>query len=540
MDFLKAFSKRGMPASGVQPASAAPGSWRDGPTLSQIVMRSLARFPDRIAFRSGSQSISYAAARDLIGRMQGVLARAGVRRGDRVAGLSGNRFESWCAGVAVHGLGAVTTPLHPLGSLQDHTDHIADAEASFLLADASRFAERAGELAHAPSLRGCFTLGRMDVGLDLLGEAADNVCSPVDLSSPDDLASLNYTGGTTGRAKGVMRSHRELTAGLTSVLASFEMPHRPVFLAAAPISHMAGLFVAPVLVRGGTVDLLPAFSPDGVVRRIGETGASFTLLVPSMIYAILDQPGWDRQSVKSLELLIYGASPMSPGRLAEGLDRLGPVFCQLYGQTECFVISSLGAADHDVHNPGLLASAGYPVVDCDVRLLKENGAEAGVGERGEICVRAPYAMCGYWKQTQASAEVIRDGWIHTGDIAWRDEQGRLFIVDRKKDMIVTGGFNVYPRDVELALLSAAGVAGAAVIGVPDARWGEAVKAFIILAPGASPEPRRLEDWVRDKKGAAHVPKSFEFVDRLPVTPLGKVDKSALRARFWSGQARGVS
>jgi fatty-acyl-CoA synthase len=149
-------------------------------------------------------------------------------------------------------------------------------------------------------------------------------------------------------------------------------------------------------------------------------------------------------------------------------------------------------------------------------------------------------MRGYWKQTQASAEVIRDGWIHTGDIAWRDEQGRLFIVDRKKDMIVTGGFNVYPRDVELALLSAAGVAGAAVIGVPDTRWGEAVKAFIVLAPGASPEPGRLALWVRDRKGAAHVPKSFEFVDRLPVTPLGKVDKAALRAGYWSGQARQVS
>ena len=514
--------------------------WHEAPTVTRLVLRALARHPDRVAFRAGAQEASYAAVLDLIGRMQGVMARAGVGPGDMVAGLAANRFESWCAGVAANGLGAAVTPLHPLGSVDDHLAQLADSGTTCLLLDAARFGSKAEELAARASVRHTLTLGPAAFGRDLLGEAMANAASPVDRSTPDGIAGLNYTGGTTGRAKGVLRSHRELAAGVVSTIANFPLPARPVFLAAAPISHAAGLFVAPVLAKGGTVDLMPGFVPDAVVKRIREGGANFTLLVPSMVYAMLADPSWSREDMKSLELLVYGASPMSPARLGEAMERIGPVFCQLYGQTECFVISTLAKEDHDPARPGLLASAGHPTHDCEVRLLTDDGREAAEGERGEVCVRAPYAMRGYWNQPEATAETIRDGWIHTGDIAWRDPQGRLYLVDRKKDMIVSGGFNIYPRDVEDTLMAHGSVAVAAVIGVPDPKWGEEVKAYIIRKPGAEPGAEALGEWIKSRKGPAHVPKSFEFVERLPLTALGKVDKAALRAPFWAGRDRQVN
>ncbi len=512
----------------------------DAPTYTQLMLRALARHPQRTAFRCGSVEVSYAATLDLIGRMQGVLAKSGVARGDMVAGLAANRFEAWCAGVAAGGLGAAITPLHPLASVDDHLAQLKDSASTFLVVDAGRFGARAEELAARADLRGSFTLGAATFGKDLLAAAMASAHTARDLSRADDVAALNYTGGTTGRAKGVLRSNRELSAGVVSVLANFPLPRQPRYLAAAPISHAAGLFVGPVLARGGTVELLPGFVPEQLIRRIRDGAANFTLLVPSMIYAMLNEPGWSRADVASLELLVYGASPMSPARLQEALERMGPVFCQLYGQTECYVISTLGREDHDLSQPDLLASAGYPIVDCEVRLVDEQDREVLRGERGEICIRSPFAMQGYWHQPAETAATVRDGWIHTGDVAWQDPQGRLYIVDRKKDMIISGGFNLYPRDIEDALTAHPAVALAAAIGVPDERWGEAVKAFVVLRAGATVSVEALADWVRVRKGPAHVPKSFEVTERLPLSALGKVDKRALRAAYWAGQARQVN
>jgi len=530
-------SYKGLASLGSKPQEQL---WQVYPTSTKMILSALAAYPERIAFRLGAQSLTYRAALDLIGRMQGVMAQSGVRRGDVVAGLTSNRIEAWCAGVAAHALGAITTPMHPLGSFQDHMNQIEDAEASFLLIDVDRYRDRAAQLAGVASLKKMFSLGKAGIGFDLLEAAQANVHSAVDMSHLGDVASLNYTGGTSGRPKGVVRTHRELSAGLACILANFPLPRAPNFLTAAPISHMAGLFVGPVLAKGGTVDLMPSFSPDGVVRRIRENAVNFTILVPSMIYAMLDDPSWGREHVRSLELIVYGASPMSPARLAEGLERFGPVFFQLYGQTECFVISALGFDDHDPLKPHLLSSAGRPMVDCEVKIRSDEAQDVAPGQRGEICVRAPYAMRGYWKQPLATKGVLKDGWIHTGDVAWRDDEGRIYIVDRKKELIVSGGFNVYPRDVEDALLSHPGVVNAAVIGVPDEKWGEAVKAFVVRGSNQGPDEDLLAAWVKEKKGSTHVPKSFEFVENLPLTAIGKVDKASLRARFWAGQDRAVN
>jgi fatty-acyl-CoA synthase len=230
---------------------------------------------------------------------------------------------------------------------------------------------------------------------------------------------------------------------------------------------------------------------------------------------------------------------MSPSRLVEGIERIGPVFSQLYGQTECYPVSVLGKADHDPRKPELLLSCGFPVTSCQVKILDDNDQEVKTGEAGEICVRAPHAMAEYWKRPEQTAETLKNGWLHTGDIARADERGYMYILDRKKDMIVTGGFNIFPREVEDVLSQHADVAMVAVIGVPDEKWGEAVTAVVVAREGAKPNADELINLVKVKKGSAHAPKDIKFVDKLPMTGVGKVDKKVLKAGFWAGRDRMV-
>jgi fatty-acyl-CoA synthase len=268
---------------------------------------------------------------------------------------------------------------------------------------------------------------------------------------------------------------------------------------------------------------------------------TLALLVPTMIYAVLDHPDLDRTDLASLETIMYGASAISPTRLAEGIRRIGPAFCQLYGQTECAgIATSLWRAQHlpdDLHR---LTSCGMPMPGARVAVLDDEGQPVADGAPGEICVQGASLMQGYWKQPELTAGALQGGWLRTGDMAVRDEAGFLYIVDRKKEMIVSGGFNVFPREIEDVLSTHPAVSAAAVIGVPDDKWGEAVKALVIAKPGAAVDPAELIALVRERKGPVYAPKSVELVDALPLTPVGKLDKKALRAPYWAGRARQVN
>jgi fatty-acyl-CoA synthase len=512
------------------------------PTTATLVLRALARFPDRMAFVWDGGSLTYRAAFDLIGRLQAAMTAAGLKKGQTVAFLSANSAETWCAGIASSGLGLVSTWLHPLGALGDHLDVIADSDATVLIVDPRTHGERGAELAAkaADRLAVVLTMGKAGFGRDVMGDAATiGASAPVDLSHPDDYAILNYTGGTTGKSKGAIRRHRSSVASSLAIAADFEFPATPRYLAAAPITHVSGTKVVPSLLRGGTVHLLKGFDPERFLATIERERINFTLMVPTMIYVLLDHPRLAKTDLSSLELILYGASPMSPTRLVEGLERIGPVFSQLYGQTECYPVSVLSRADHDAARPELFASCGFPVATCSVSLRNEANEEVAPGEAGEICVRGPHAMERYWKRPEQTAEAFAGGWLHTGDIARADERGYLYIVDRKKDMIVSGGFNIYPREVEDVLSSHPDVAMAAVIGVPHEKWGEAVTALIVTKPGTQPAADVLMQHVRERKGGTHTPKQIEFVDALPLTAVGKVDKKVLRAKYWSGQSRQV-
>jgi fatty-acyl-CoA synthase len=511
------------------------------PTVCGQTLRALARYPSRVAFSWPGGSITYGGATELIGRMQKVFMQLGLEPGARVAFLTANRADTWCAGVAAQLSRLSITWLHPLGSLDDQLFQIEDSEAQMLVVDADTFRDRGGDLAtRASGLKIVFTLGPANYGADLLAAADDaGTASPRCFAGPDDIATLNYTGGTTGKSKGALRTHREYGGFANATLSDFEIPDNPRYLTVAPISHVAGTKVLPSLMRGGTVHMLKGFDPEAVFKTIARERINFTLFVPTMIYVLLDHPALDKTDLSSLELLLYGASAMSPSRLVEGIERIGPVFSQLYGQTECYPVSVLRKADHDPRTPELFLSCGFPIAACEVKILDAEDHEVETGEAGEICVRAPHVMAEYWKRPEQTAETLKNGWLHTGDIARADERGYMFILDRKKDMIVSGGFNIFPREVEDVLSQHADVAMVAVVGVPDDKWGEAVTAVIVAREGARPNVEELINLVKARKGSAHAPKHIKFVTELPMTGVGKVDKKVLKAGFWIGRERMV-
>ena len=511
------------------------------PTTCEQTLRALARYPSRTAFAWPGGSITYQGATDLIGRIQNVFMRLGLKPGARVAFLTANRADTWCAGVAAQLAQLAVTWLHPLGSLEDQLFQLEDSEAQMLVVDASAFRDRGGDLAaKAAGIKTVFTLGAANYGTDLLQaiEQAGHATARC-FAGADDIATLNYTGGTTGKSKGALRHHREYGGFANAILADFEIPEAARYLAVAPISHVAGTKVLPTLMRGGTVHMLKGFDPEAVLKTIERERINFTLFVPTMIYVLLDHPALDKTDLSSLELLLYGASAMSPSRLVEGIQRIGPVFSQLYGQTECYPVSVLRKADHDPKTPELFLSCGFPIAACEVKILDDEDHEVDTGEPGEICVRAPHVMAQYWKRPEQTAETLKNGWLHTGDIARADERGYMFILDRKKDMIVSGGFNIFPREVEDVLSQHADVAMCAVVGVPDDKWGEAVTAIVVAREGARPNAQELIDLVKARKGSAHAPKHIKFVTELPMTGVGKVDKKVLKAGFWIGRERMV-
>ncbi|MBW2215543.1 MAG: SDR family NAD(P)-dependent oxidoreductase, partial [Deltaproteobacteria bacterium] len=344
---------------------------------------------------------------------------------------------------------------------------------------------------------------------------------------PEDLNTIIYTGGTTGRPKGVRQPYRSAAYMTMVQMAEWEWPEEMRFLIATPLSHAAAAFVVPTLQRGGAFVALQGFTPDLFFDAIEQHKITSTFLVPVMIYPLLDHPRAATADLSSLETLFYGASPMSPARLEEGVEKWGQIFFQCFGQSEApMALTHLKKADHDLSKPGRFASCGRPSPWVHLSLLDENNEPVAEGEAGEICVRAPLVMEGYNGLPEQTAEAFAGGWLHTGDVGRFDDEGFLHIVDRKKDMIVTGGFNVFPSEIEDVISAHPAVAQVAVVGVPEEKWGEAVKAVVILRPGHEGTEElaaELKAAVKEAKGAVQSPKSVDFVTSIPLSPLGKPD-----------------
>ncbi|MGJ6126356.1 fatty-acid--CoA ligase FadD8 [Mycolicibacterium sp. Y3] len=477
----------------------------------------------------------------------------GAGTGAAVGLLSLNRPEVLMIIGAGQTQGYRRTALHPLGSLDDHAYVLTDAGVSTLVIDPTpAFVERAlGLLEKVPSLRQVLTIGPVPqalagVATDLAAEAATYEPQPLvaaDLA-PDHVGGLTYTGGTTGKPKGVIGTVQSITTMTTIQLAEWEWPQHPKFLMCTPLSHAGAAFFVPTIIKGGELVVLTKFDPAEVLRVIEEQKITATMLVPSMIYALMDHPDSHTRDLSSLETVYYGASAMNPVRLKEAIDRFGPIFAQYYGQSEApMVITYLAKDDHDEKR---LTSCGRPTLFARVALLGDDGNPVPQGEVGEICVSGPLLSGGYWNLPEATADTFKDGWMHTGDLAREDEDGFYFIVDRTKDMIVTGGFNVFPREVEDVIAEHPAIAQVCVIGTPDEKWGEAVTAVVVLRPGAPSDEAavsamtvEIQSAVKDRKGSVQSPKQVIVVDTVPVTALGKPDKKAVRAQFWAGAARSV-
>ena len=505
-------------------------------TYAEMLVSALNRYPERPALVFEDRRLSYRDLAASISQVCQALTGLGLQRGACLAQLSTNRPEAVVVQFASYVLGLRYVPLHPLGAADDHAYILNDAGAAAFIYEEGRFAEVAPRIAaEAPELLHVLSHAELD-GLAKVCEQKPLVPS----AAPDGIVAQLYTGGTSGRSKGVKLSNRAMVMNVFLTLSEWEWPGEIRFLCATPITHATGCMLIPILLRGGSVVLHSAFDVDAFLHDVPAHRITATFLVPTMIYLLLERQRTAKADLSSLETIIYGGAPISPARLAEAVAVFGPVFMQIYSQSEapnCATV--LRRHEHVGADLQRLSSCGRPMAGITVRLLDEQSRPVATGEVGEICFRGPSIMNGYWQRPGETAETLRDGWLHTGDMAYQDSGGFIFIVDRRKDMVVSGGFNVFPREIEDVLTAHPAVAAAAVIGVPDEKWGEAVKAIVVLRPDAAVDSGALIAHVRARKGPVAAPKSIDFVDSIPVTALGKPDKKVLRAQYWKGQSRQV-
>ncbi len=518
-----------------------------------LLIGALKRHRDKPLLFLGDTTLTGGELADKISQYIQAFEALGAGTGAAVGLLSLNRPEVLMIIGAGQTRGYRRTALHPLGSLDDHAYVLTDAGISSLIIDPTpAFAQRARDLLErVPSLNQILTIGPVPAELggeavDLSAEAARYAPQPLVAADlpPDQVVGLTYTGGTTGKPKGVMGTAQSISAMTSIQLAEWEWPAHPRFLMCTPLSHAGSAFFVPTVVKGGEMIVLAKFDPAEVLRVIEEQRISATMLVPSMLYALMDHPDSHTRDLSSLQTVYYGASAINPVRLAEAIERFGPIFAQYYGQSEApMVITYLARDDHDEKR---LTSCGRPTLFARVELLDSDGTPVAPGEVGEICVSGPLLAGGYWNLPDETSQTFRDGWLHTGDLAREDADGFYHIVDRVKDMIVTGGFNVFPREVEDVVAEHPAVAQVCVVGTPDDKWGEAVTAVVVLrADSARDEAAvaamtaQIQAAVKERKGSVQSPKQVVVVDALPLTGLGKPDKKAVRAQFWAGAGRAV-
>ncbi|WP_377324181.1 AMP-binding protein [Pimelobacter simplex] len=493
---------------------------------ASLVRRGAAAFAERTALFFGDDSLTYAEVDRRANLIAHHLAGHGVGKGTHVALLVSNGLDSIPMEFAAIKAGLVRVPLNARLSLDEHADMVTGSHATVVVADAA-LAARADELAaRIPGLR-AYALD------DLLAPVAEPVGEPDVVLSEDDPSLLLYTSGTTGKLKAVVHTQGSYAAICSNILANLLDPQPDsVMLHAASLIHASGTFVLPYWVRGGASAILPGFEPASFAAAIARHRATEINLVPTMFAMLHGSGALDGADLSSLRKVIYGASPMPRPVLERSIEVFGPILTQYYGQTEAPLC--IAVLDQHAHaDPTLWGACGMPATDVELRLVDEDGAEVPAGEIGEIALKAPFRMQGYFEADELNARSLTgDGWLRTRDLARFDERGYLHLVDRTSDMIITGGYNVYPREVEDALAAHPAVAECAVVGAPDEKWIEAVTAFVTLRPGATADEPELIEHVRARIAAHKAPKSVHFVDAIPKSAVGKILRRALRQPLW--------
>jgi acyl-CoA synthetase (AMP-forming)/AMP-acid ligase II len=513
--------------------------------LTQSLHRNLQQNPDRPATICRDRVRTVSESVDRISRLAGALSGLGVQRGDRVGilALNSDRYQEYFH--AVPWIGAALNPVNIRWSPAEIAYSLVESDTRVLFVD-DAFAPMIPALREQfPELTTIIGCGDGDLPAEALSyEALVAESAPLDdtRTGGDALLGVFYTGGTTGHPKGVMLSHDNLLTSSIGTLASghFVTPGGRL-LHTAPLFHLAGIAAwAAGCQVGSTHVIVPMFNPTEVMTAIAEHQVTDAMLVPTMVQMLVDDPGVTDHDLSSLLHLIYGASPISEA-LLERARKVFPAagFTQAYGMTELSPCATLlTPADHD--DPTLHRSAGRAAPHVEVRIVDPDDEEVPRGEVGEVVVRGDNVMLGYWNRPEDTAAAVRGGWMHTGDGGRMDERGYVFIVDRIKDMIITGGENVYSAEVENALASHPAVAACAVIGVPDAEWGERVHAVVVLLPGRQATADEIRAHCKALIAGYKSPRSVDFVDALPMSGAGKILKRELRKQYWTDSSTQVS
>ncbi|MCB1747611.1 MAG: AMP-binding protein [Gammaproteobacteria bacterium] len=509
--------------------------------------------PERAFLVGDDISLSFAEAGRLIDDIARGLVAGGFAPGDSIAVYSPNHPLAVACVFAAMRVGGAWVPVNVRNSAESNAEYMAYVRTRWLFFHRDVEAQARVVMAALPDLKGAICFGGEADGCPTLeafraagrGTALPDCSDP--FGAPQQVFSRWPTGGTTGPSKGVEMTNANIVAmfelGLTHYVG--ERRDDVVHLAVAPITHAAGVIIGIFAAVGGTTVVHPGFDAGRVLEAIERHRVTHIFLPPTAYYALLDHPDVARYDHSSLRQVLIAAAPVSPDKFRRGVEVFGPVICQCYGQAEApmlvsmlapEVVAAAAAGDH----PQRLHSCGQVTSCTRVAILDDAGNELPRGERGEICCRGPLVTLGYYERPEATAEARQFGWHHTGDVGYLDEDDFLYIVDRKKDMIITGGFNVFATEVEAPLLAQPEVLECAVIGVPDERWGESIKAIVVLKEGVTIEPAALIDRVKAKLGGVKTPKSLEIWAEIPKTAVGKTDKKVIRNQFWGDRERAVN
>lgn len=509
-----------------------------------LYRRAFDRFSARPAVRGPDLTLTYAELDSVSNRLANYLAEMGITHGDSVAVLLRNSAAYMVADIAIVKLGCVKVPLNEMLSGEDVEYMLGHAGARALIAHSSF----AGLLESMPEtlakLACCIEVKDTDVGIeafasyDAIMHIADAAPPARPNLSPEDAGLIIYTGGTTGRPKGVVHVQQSIGLNLLSQAMNGEIHEDEHLLLCSPLPHSAQFFAEAALISGAQVTIQQGFDPNTVLDTIQTQRITWTFMVPTMIYRLLEHLRSTLYDVSSIKTIVYGASPITQARLTQALETFGPVFLQIYGQTEApNFITTLSKSDHLI--PEYLTSCGQPVIFCDVCIRNEHGERLDDEKVGEITVSGPYTLARYHDAPDKTEEAHFGDWLRTGDVGYQTQSGHVYLVDRSKDMIISGGMNVYSTEVENIVQSHPEVKDVMVIGVPDDDWGEAVTALVVAA-GDTVNTDSVIAYCKQKLAKYKVPKVIEVISEIPLTSYGKPDKKAMRARYWTGQVRNVN
>ncbi|MCP1336290.1 AMP-binding protein [Hyphomicrobiales bacterium FT118] len=494
----------------------------------------------------GETALTYAEVAASSHRIAAALADAGVTPGDVVATVSPNHVRYLEAVLGIVRAGAVWLPVNARYGADEMAHALRSNDACFVFTHSAHLDAVRTACGTLPDMRGIVCIDTAVPGAPGLADWSRGYPhTGIDVpQGPDTVVAIRSTGGTTGPSKGVMISNRNYETLFACLFSTLPFPAGPVHLAAAPLSHAAGTMALATMIHGGRTRVMPRFTPGDVLRLIEEERVTHIFLTPTMIYMLLNDPEIGAHDCSSLHTVIYSGAPMSVDKLTQAIARFGPVFAQAFGQAEApFFCTILPQSEHvPLDDPAVarrLKSCGQSTPFVRVEIMDPEGRLLPPGERGEIVVKGDLVMKGYYNNPEATEKAGRFGWHHTGDIGYKDEDGYLYLVDRERDVIISGGFNIFPTEIEQVIWSHPGVQDCAVIGVPDDIWGEAVKAVVQPRPGATLSEAEITALCRERLGGMKTPKSVEFWPDLPRSPVGKVLKRDIRSRFWKDRDRAV-